>query len=144
MAATRPASNQIKQIVTLERGQFIDITNLFGELTFDMWRTQGAASMLTGEVPAIAADAPGGQLVAEVAVDLVELEGVIIDKSSKGLHITLDAAVSNFLKQIDEFFERYSVYGDMVAMRPRRVIFKTLPLYDGQKFQKMTEVPNTL
>lgn len=140
----RSAQRRRRQILTLERGQFVDITGLFQELTFDAWTAGGAAQMLTGPVPAIAAEKPGAQVVAEVEIDLTELEGVIIDKSSKGLHITLDGAVSSFLAQINEFFEKYSVYGDVVAMRPRRVIFKSVPVYDGQKFQKMEEVQNTL
>jgi len=143
--SVRRASNvRRQQILTIERGQFVDITGLFGELTFEAWRAQGAAAMVVGDIPAIAADAPGGQIVAEVEVDLVELEGIIIDKSSKGMHITLDGAVASFLAKINEFFEKYSVYGDVLSMRPRRVIFKALPVYDGQKFQKMTEVVNTL
>lgn len=131
------------QILTLERGQFVDVSNLFQELTFDDWRQGGAAAMVVGQVPAITAEAPGGQLVAEVEIDLTELEGVLIDKGSKGLHITLDGALTNFLTQVDEFFERYSSLGEVLAFRPRRVIFKALPMYDGQKFQKMVEVPNT-
>lgn len=133
-----------KQILTLERGQFVDVSNLFTDLTFDTWQAEGAAAILAGPVPAIAAEAPGGQLVAEVEIDLEELEGVLIDKSSKGLHTTLESAVRSFVKQVDEFFERYSVFGDVVAFRVRRAVFKAMPTYDGQKFQKMEEVSNTL
>lgn len=131
------------QILTLERGTYVDVSGLFKDLTFDEWRAGGAAQMITGPVPAITIEAPGGQLVSEVEIDLEELEGVLVDKSSKGLHITLESAVRSYVNQVDEFFERYSVFGDVVAFRPRRVIFKSLPVYDGQKFQKMVEVPNT-
>jgi len=143
-SVARSTATRKRRIITLERGEFIDVTELFGELTFDAWATDGVASMLVAAIPAIAALPPGGQLVAEVEIDLTELEGIIIDKSSKGLHLSLDSAVASFLSEINEFFERYSIYGDVIAMRPRRVIFKSMPVYDGQKFQKMTEVPNTM
>lgn len=133
-----------KRILTLERGQYVDISTLFRDLTFETWQAEGAAAMLTGPVPAIAASAPGGQLVAEVEIDLEELEGILIDKSSKGLHTTLESAVRSFVAQVDEFFTRYSVFGDVVAFRVQRAVFKALPVYDGQKFQKMQQVPNTL
>lgn len=143
-SARRSALRRRQQILTLQRGQYVEISSLFRDLTFDTWQQEGAAAMLAGPVPAIAAEAPGGQLVAEVEIDLEELEGILIDKSSKGLHTTLESAVRSFVEQVDEFFTKYSVFGDVVAFRVRRAVFKAMPVYDGQKFQKMTEVPNTL
>lgn len=125
----------------LDRGEFMDISGLFQDLTTEMWQDGGAEAMLTGNVPDVVAERPGAQVVAEVEVDLEELEGVQIQKSGKGLRLTLKDAVNAFLESVNEFFERYSPEGDVENFRPGRVIFKAMPIFEDGRFQKMKEVP---
>ena len=124
----------------LDRGEFVDISNLFQTLTQEMWENEGAEAMLTGPIPDIIANPPGAQVVAEAEVDLEGLEGIQIQKSGKGLSPDLNKGVAAFIESINEFFDRYTSEGEVLLFRPTRVIFKAMPLYVDGKFQKMKEV----